>query len=173
MNAVKMGIPVERMYYHTPLGKLKITATEQGISAVQFTDEFESPALRGVTVENCIHELGEYFAGKRTTFSLKFDLQGTDFQKRVWTELLNIPFGKTISYLELARRLGDEKVIRAAGSANGKNPIAIILPCHRVIGSTGKLTGFAAGLDVKAQLLEMEGATEPELKLGPTYGEIA
>ena len=164
MNAVKIGIPVERMYYHTPLGKLKITATEQGISTVQFTDEFESPAHSGAIVENCIHELGEYFAGKRTTFSLKFDLQGTDFQKRVWTELLNIPFGKTISYLELARRLGDEKVIRAAGSANGKNPIAIIVPCHRVIGSHGDLVGYAGGLHRKQWLLEFEsGARQTSL----------
>ncbi|MBK8886607.1 MAG: methylated-DNA--[protein]-cysteine S-methyltransferase [Saprospiraceae bacterium] len=99
----------------------------------------------------------QYFEGKRTTFDLAFDLDGfTEFSQKVWTELLNIPYGETISYKELAIRLGDVKCIRAAGTANGRNPIPIIIPCHRVIGSDGNLTGYALGLDIKKALLTLE-----------------
>ena len=103
-----------------------------------------------------INQLSEYFEGKRTSFDLPFGLEGTDFQKRVWAELLNIPFGKTRSYMEQAKALGDVKAIRAVASANGQNKIAIIIPCHRVIGSDGSLTGFAGGLHRKKWLLEFE-----------------
>src|SRR5262245_21535536 len=106
-------------YYHSPIGTLKVTGTENGISGIWFMDDKQiiPDSIRDENVADCIRQLDEYFSGKRKTFDLKFDLQGTDFQIRVWKELLNIPYGKTISYLELARRLGDEKVIRAAGSA--------------------------------------------------------
>ena len=101
-------------------------------------------------------QLDEYFSGERTCFDLELELSGTDFQKQVWLELARIPYGRTISYGELARRIGNPKASRAVGLANGKNPIPIIIPCHRVIGKNGKLTGFGGGLDVKAYLLELE-----------------
>ena len=106
--------------------------------------------------EQTVNQLQEYFLRKRLIFELPLSPDGTEFYNKVWHELLNIPFGKTISYLELARRLGDEKVIRAAASANGKNPVAIIIPCHRVIGSNGSLTGYAGGLWRKQWLLDFE-----------------
>ena len=105
-------------------------------------------------------ELKEYFAGRRQSFSISLDMRGTAFQKQVWEQLLAIPFGETRTYGQLARNLGNPKATRAVGAANGKNPVAIIAPCHRVIGSTGKLTGFAGGLDAKARLLNLEGRDE-------------
>src|SRR5262249_60006260 len=103
-------------------------------------------------------QLGEYFAGRRKVFDLELDFAGTAFQKSVWQALLTIPFGETRSYAEVARQIGNPAAVRAVGAANGRNPISIVAPCHRVIGSTGKLTGFAGGLDVKARLLAHEGA---------------
>lgn len=146
-------------YIPSPLGTIKISTTNEGITSVLFTDE---------SGENDTHEylsqttsqLDEYFSNKRTTFDLPLAPEGTDFQKRVWSELLAIPFGKTTTYLAMAKRLGDEKVIRAAASANGKNPIAIIIPCHRVIGSDGSLTGYAGGLWRKDWLLNHESSDE-------------
>lgn len=142
----------------SPLGTIKVSATDGGITSALFTDE------NGVS-DNHPHlllaaaQLDEYFANKRNTFDLPLAHEGTDFQMRVWNELLKLPFGKTTTYLAMAKQLGDEKVIRAAASANGKNPIAIIIPCHRVIGSDGKLTGYAGGLWRKEWLLKHEGAT--------------
>jgi methylated-DNA-[protein]-cysteine S-methyltransferase len=107
-------------------------------------------------VKNCFDQLKEYFEGKRKIFSIDLDFEGTDFQKKVWNELLKIPFGQTISYLELSRRIGDVKAIRAVGNANGKNPVSIIVPCHRVIGTSGKLIGYGGGLWRKRWLLEFE-----------------
>ncbi|MBX9670128.1 MAG: methylated-DNA--[protein]-cysteine S-methyltransferase [Candidatus Obscuribacterales bacterium] len=103
-------------------------------------------------------ELTEYFAGKRQEFSVPLDFLGTEFQKKVWTALLTIPYGKTKTYAEIALQIGNPKAVRAVGAANGKNPISIIAPCHRVIGSSGALTGFAGGLSKKAFLLKLEGA---------------
>ncbi|MEP6918309.1 MAG: methylated-DNA--[protein]-cysteine S-methyltransferase, partial [Acidobacteriota bacterium] len=103
-------------------------------------------------------QLEEYFAGRRTAFSVKLDVTGTEFQRRVWSALLTIPFGETRSYGQIARQIGSPDAVRAVGAANGRNPVSIIAPCHRVIGSTGKLTGFAGGLDAKARLLALEGA---------------
>ena len=102
-------------------------------------------------------QLNEYFAGKRTRFELELDFTGTEFQKEVWAALLEIPFGETRSYGEIARRIGRPKAVRAVGAANGRNPISIVAPCHRVIGASGKLTGFAGGLDNKLLLLKLEG----------------
>src|SRR5690606_34971068 len=107
-------------------------------------------------LEDTVYQLQEYFEGTRTQFSLQLNPQGTDFQKRVWEELQHIPYGKTISYLELSKKLGDIKAIRAVAAANGKNPLWIVVPCHRVIGSDGSLTGYAGGLHRKQWLLEHE-----------------
>lgn len=108
-------------------------------------------------------QLKEYFNGERKEFDLPLEIEGTDFNKKVWNELLKIPYGKTISYKELAIRLGDEKVIRAAAKANGDNTLPIVIPCHRVIGSDGSLVGYGGGLKIKEKLLELEGVLEPNL----------
>jgi len=118
----------------------------------------DDPYLFGI-----FNQLKEYFAGTRKEFDVTLDIEGTDFQKRVWNELRNIPYGKTISYKTLSEKLGDVKAIRAVGKANGQNPIAIIIPCHRVIGANGNLVGYAGGLDIKEKLLHIEGALNPEL----------
>ncbi len=118
----------------------------------------DDPYLFGI-----FNQLKEYFAGTRKKFDVPLDVEGTDFQKRVWKELQKIPYGKTISYKILSEKLGDVKAIRAVGTANGKNPIAIIIPCHRVIGADGKLIGYAGGLYIKEKLLHLEGALNPEL----------
>src|SRR5262245_24847998 len=148
----------------SPLGGLEISASDAGVTSVNFTDsKIAGAALKGHAYA-CVRQLEEYFSGRRKNFELPLDFQGTDFQVKVWKELLKIPFGKTISYLQLARRLGDEKVIRAAASANGKNPIAIIVPCHRVIGSNNELVGYAGGMHRKKWLLEFEsGAIQSSL----------
>ena len=108
-------------------------------------------------------QLKQYFIGERKHFDLPLEIEGTEFQKRVWNELLKIPYGKTISYKELAIRLGDEKVIRAAASANGSNPLPIVIPCHRVIGSDGSLIGYGGGLEIKEKLLILEGSRQKDL----------
>ena len=111
-------------------------------------------------IQNTIKQLEEYFAGKRTEFDIPLLFAGTEFQQRVWNELQKIPFGKTETYLGLSQKLGDEKAIRAVASANGANSISIIVPCHRIIGSNGNLTGYAGGLNAKKKLLELEGSSE-------------
>jgi len=148
----------------SPVGKLKLVASDKGLAGVLWERE-DAPrvALRGLAADEqhpvlleAERQLGEYFAGKRKTFSVALDMQGTRFQKEVWQALLAIPFGETRSYGELAKRLGNPRATRAVGAANGRNPISIIVPCHRVIGSTGKLTGFGGGLENKAHLLSLE-----------------
>ncbi|WP_167598356.1 methylated-DNA--[protein]-cysteine S-methyltransferase [Leeuwenhoekiella sp. ZYFB001] len=141
----------------SPLGTLEISGDLNGISAVTFLEE-ESPQSEKIpdVLKTAVIQLQEYFDGNRTDFKLKLNPQGTDFQKRVWQELSQIPFGKTTSYLQMAKNLGDPKVIRAAASANGKNPIAIIIPCHRVIGSDQSMTGYAGGIWRKKWLLAHE-----------------
>jgi methylated-DNA-[protein]-cysteine S-methyltransferase len=148
----------------SPVGKLKLVASEKGLVAilwendrpqrVPLADLVEDPAQQ-VLVET-ERQLGEYFEGKRREFSLPLDMRGTRFQRDVWEALLGIPFGETRSYGELAKLLGNPSASRAVGAANGRNPISIVVPCHRVIGSSGKLTGFAGGLEVKALLLGIE-----------------
>ena len=118
----------------------------------------DDPYLFGVFTQ-----LREYFSGERKLFNVPLDLEGTDFQKKVWEELQKIPFGKTISYKTLSENLGDVKAIRAVGKANGQNPVAIIVPCHRVIGADGSLIGYACGLDIKEKLLQLEGVLDPNL----------
>ncbi len=143
----------------TPLGNILLETDEKGITIVQFSWLENVPTESTNAILNqCAQELSEYFVDKRMFFTVPLSLKGTDFQLKVWEELRNIPYGITTTYLKMAQKLGDEKVIRAAASANGKNPIAIIVPCHRVIGTNGDLTGYAGGLDKKKWLLEHEGA---------------
>ena len=150
------GDNLKTMYMDSPVGLLEIQSTELGVRTVNFVDKpfshVEESAYNALTMK----QLEEYFAGTRTVFELPFDLEGTPFQQRVWQELLKIPFGKTRSYMDIARALGDVKAIRAVGTANGSNRIAIIIPCHRVIGSDGSLTGYAGGLFRKKWLLDFE-----------------
>lgn len=142
---------------NTPMGLLKITGDASGLFSVKFIDgEFEAQSVIPDTLTNPVHQLKEYFNRTRKTFDLKLNPEGTEFQKKVWQELQEIPYGKTKTYQQMAKSLGDPKVIRAAASANGKNPIAIIIPCHRVIGSDGSLTGYAGGLERKKWLLAHE-----------------
>jgi len=144
-------------YLETPLGIAEVVGDTDGISAVNILNEFQSPTHDIPKVlQNCVFQLQEYFDGRRKSFDLKLNPKGTKFQQGVWRELAEIPFGTTTSYLNLSRQLGDEKAIRAVASANGKNPLWIIVPCHRVIGSDGSLTGYAGGLSRKQWLLNHE-----------------
>jgi len=144
-------------YYKTPIGTAKIVGDTNGIISITVLDDsIETSKKIPINLQDCVTQLGEYFNGIRTNFNLKLNPQGTDFQKRVWTELLNVPFGKTRNYLQQSKKLGDAKAIRAVASANGKNPIWIVIPCHRIIGSDGSLTGYAGGLWRKKWLLAHE-----------------
>ena len=151
-------------YYQSPLGLLRIGGSDTYISEISFIDHLEEselrrPDLRGpVTpmIIQCIEQLIQYFQGQRRSFDLPICQEGTPFQQRVWNELMAIPFGKTLSYLELSRRLGDTKAIRAAAAANGRNNVVIVVPCHRVIGSKKDLVGYGGGLWRKKWLLEHE-----------------
>lgn len=147
------------VFINSPLGTTKIVGDENGISQISILEE----GVISTTIPNelkvAVTQINEYFSGTRTDFDFRLNPNGTDFQKKVWQELLNIPYGKTISYLDLAKKLGDPKVIRAAASANGKNPLWIVIPCHRVIGTDGSLTGYAGGFWRKKWLLEHESPT--------------
>lgn len=145
-------------FINTPMGILELKGDAEGLASVLFKDEENDVVSEKIPKElkDAALQLQEYFEGNRKEFNLKLSPEGTDFQKRVWEELQQIPFGKTTSYQQMANTLGDPKVIRAAASANGKNPISIIIPCHRVIGSDGSLTGYAGGLHRKKWLLEFE-----------------
>ena len=149
---------------NSPIGKIKIEGDELGIVSIAFLDSEDMDISEHVPseFEEVISQLQQYFNGERKNFSIKMALKGTDFQKRVWNELIKIPFGSTLSYQQIANQLGDPKVIRAAASANGKNPISIIIPCHRVIGSDGSLTGYAGGLQRKKWLLEHENPSSQQ-----------
>lgn len=148
----------------SPIGELKLVASDMGLVAILWENdnprrvrlsELIADERHPVLVET-ERQLREYFAGKRKAFSVALDMRGTRFQKDVWEQLLAIPFGETRSYGELAKQLGNPRATRAVGAANGRNPVSIIVPCHRVIGASGKLTGFAGGLDAKAHLLGLE-----------------
>jgi methylated-DNA-[protein]-cysteine S-methyltransferase len=141
----------------SPIGNLRISGNSKGISEVAFTEDAVEPTgkIPNELLE-AVTQLNEYFSRDRTEFDLKLNPEGTEFQKKVWKTLQHVEFGKTRSYQQMANILGDPKVIRAAASANGKNPIAIIIPCHRIIGSDGSLTGYAGGLHRKKWLLEYE-----------------
>ncbi|MCB0467703.1 MAG: methylated-DNA--[protein]-cysteine S-methyltransferase [Aequorivita sp.] len=146
-------------FINTPLGILELKGDAEGLASALFKDAENIVISAKIPKElnDAVLQLQEYFEGNRKEFNLKLSPKGTDFQKRVWQQLQQIPFGKTTSYQQMANTLGDPKVIRAAASANGKNPISIIIPCHRVIGSDGSLTGYAGGLHRKKWLLEFEG----------------
>ncbi len=148
---------MNQIIINTPLGKAKIEGNNDGISSiVVLNDDIKVSQTIPEELQDCATQLEEYFNGDREQFSLKLNPEGTDFQKNVWNELLKIPYGKTTSYLELSKKLGDVKAIRAVANANGKNPIWIIIPCHRVIGTDGSLTGYAGGLHRKKWLIEHE-----------------
>ena len=150
---------METTYIKTPLGIARIEGDENGVSAISVLDEGTISISIPEILQNAVSQLNEYFEGKRLNFDLKLNPQGTDFQKKVWKGLLQIPYGKTRTYLEQSKVLGDVKAIRAVASANGKNPLWIVVPCHRVIGSDGSLTGYAGGLWRKKWLLEHENPT--------------
>lgn len=147
---------IYKAYYASPIGAIEITAAESGILSLDFIDEMKKSDVIPQILKDCITELDEYFKGKRKEFTVNCELKGTDFQKKVWKALEEIPFGKTMSYKEIAEKIGNPKAVRAVGSANHNNKIAIIIPCHRVIGSSGKLTGYAGGLWRKEWLLNHE-----------------
>jgi methylated-DNA-[protein]-cysteine S-methyltransferase len=148
----------------SPVGRLKLVATDRGLAGVLWENERRNRVRFNAPVEDASdavlvdaeRQLIEYFGGRRTAFSLRLDFAGTEFQRQVWAALLTIPFGETRSYAEIARQIGKPSATRAVGAANGRNPIAIVAPCHRVVGATGALTGFAGGLEAKAYLLALE-----------------
>jgi methylated-DNA-[protein]-cysteine S-methyltransferase len=157
-------LAIATTYYQSPLGLLRIGGTDTYISEISFVDHLEDRdtmhgELKGPVpplIIQCIEQLIQYFQGQRRVFEFPISQDGSEFQQKVWTELTAIPFGKTISYLELSRRLGDTKAIRAAAAANGKNNIVIVVPCHRVIGSRRDLVGYGGGLWRKKWLLDHE-----------------
>lgn len=149
-------------FIQSPLGITKIVGDENGISVISILQEGELSKTIPNELQEAVSQLNDYFDNKRIDFDFKLNPQGTEFQQKVWKELLNIPFGKTISYLDLTKKLGDVKAIRAAASANGKNPLWIVVPCHRVIGTDGSLTGYAGGLWRKKWLLEHENPTNQQ-----------
>lgn len=160
-------------YYYkittTPVGVLTLIASDRGLAAILWQDDSPRRVRLAPRVESADHplllqaeqQLQEYFAGTRQRFDLPLDFAGTEFQRKVWAALVSIPFGETRSYKQIAEQIGHPSAMRAVGAANGRNPVSIIAPCHRVIGANGKLTGFAGGLDIKAFLLSLEsGASQ-------------
>ena len=147
----------EQCFLKTPIGSARILGNSDGISEISVLDEeVESSIDVPDVLQECVKQLHEYFKGERKIFSIKLNPSGSAFQKKVWDELLNIPFGKRTTYMKQTLKLGNEKAIRAVAGANGKNPVWIVIPCHRVIGADGSLTGYAGGLWRKKWLLEHE-----------------
>ena len=150
----------------SPVGRLTLVASGKGLAAILWENDRPGRVQLDVEAEDTRHpvlvetgrQLEEYFAGRRQVFDVTLDMTGTPFQRKVWNALLTIPFGETRSYREIAEQIGTPRAVRAVGAANGRNPISIVTPCHRVVGSNGALTGFAGGLDAKAHLLALEGA---------------
>jgi methylated-DNA-[protein]-cysteine S-methyltransferase len=158
----------------SPVGELKLVASDAGLVAILWPNDDPTRVRLGDAELSPAHpilleterQLGEYFAGTRQEFSLPFDFGGTEFQRSVWHALMTIPYGETRSYAAIARQIGKPAAVRAVGAANGRNPLSIVAPCHRVIGSTGKLTGFAGGLGTKAFLLAHESRHRAAIKVG-------
>ncbi|WP_299056693.1 methylated-DNA--[protein]-cysteine S-methyltransferase [uncultured Polaribacter sp.] len=160
-------LEIQTTYCKTPIGIAKITGNKNGIQEITVLEESEvskNDLSKPVPydLQDCYVQLEEYFNGNRASFNLTVNPKGTDFQKKVWKSLLKIPFGKTTSYLEQSKKLGDVKAIRAVASANGKNPLWIVIPCHRVIGSDGSLTGYTGGIWRKKWLLAHENPTKQQ-----------
>lgn len=149
---------VQRAFLKTPIGYIEVTSSEKGIRSLYFLNFKVKPQHVPSVLKPCLQQLEEYFHGTRQTFDLPLDLSGTAFQLKVWNELLKIPYGQTISYHQLAERTGNINSFRAVGGANAHNPVSVIVPCHRVIGSTGRLVGYLGGLKRKKWLLEHEHA---------------
>jgi methylated-DNA-[protein]-cysteine S-methyltransferase len=144
-------------YLSSPIGTIEIKGNEEGILSIYFLDDKKRTSNKiHPSLLNCVHQLEEYFTGERKQFDLKLNLEGTEFQNRVWNQLTKIPYGRTSTYLEISKKLGDALATRAVGNANGSNPISIIIPCHRVIGVNGKLVGYGGGLWRKEWLLKHE-----------------
>lgn len=162
---------IYKAYYPSEIGLLEITGTEESIKSIYFIkDEEKDRHFDGVepppVIAAGLTQLDEYFRGERQEFELELNPAGTDFQKAVWRQLAAIPYGQTVSYLDVARAIGNEKAIRAVGAANGQNPIVIVIPCHRVIGSNGQLIGYGGGLWRKAWLLNHEKRfSSPQMEL--------
>ena len=153
---------MQTVFINTPLGTAKIKGDENGICLVSVLQEGEISKKIPLELKDAVKEINEYFQGNRKHFTFLMNPRGTDFQKKVWKALLEIPYGKTVSYLDLSKQVGDVKAIRAVASANGKNPLWIAVPCHRVIGSDGSLTGYAGGVWRKKWLLEHESGTKQQ-----------
>jgi methylated-DNA-[protein]-cysteine S-methyltransferase len=145
-------------YYSSPVGELEIQSEDDAITVVGFLRDEKRPEKSTPVIQTCIQELDEYFKSGRKYFDVKLKLNGSPFQQNVWTQLIDIPYGKTTYYADIAAKVGDINSVRAVGLANGQNPIAIIVPCHRVIGKDGSLVGYGGGLDKKVWLLRHEGA---------------
>lgn len=144
--------------YESPIGLIEIDGTSEAVTSLNFVEQVSCELEPNSIVEEAIQQVSEYFLGTRTGFSLPIVLQGTDFQRLVWQQLLAIPFGRTVSYQDVANAIGNPRAVRTVGAANGQNPISIIVPCHRVVGSNGSLTGYGGGLWRKEWLLRHEGA---------------
>lgn len=142
--------------YNTKIGKLKIEYENDVLTGIAYTENEKEQGIRSELSDKTVLQLEEYFDGKRKEFDIPIKLTGTEFQKKVWNELLKIPYGKTVSYKDIAIKIGNPKACRAVGMANHNNPILIIVPCHRVINENNKLGGYALGLDLKRKLLELE-----------------
>ncbi len=152
---------MEEAFIKTPLGITKITGNENGIaSIIVLNSNVPLTTIIPEVLEDAVYQLTEYFNEERKVFNLTLNPEGTSFQKKVWKALEDIPYGKTVSYMDLSKTLGDPKAIRAVAAANGKNPLWIVVPCHRVIGSDGSLTGYAGGLHRKKWLLELESPSK-------------
>jgi len=153
---------METACIRTPLGIATVIGDENGVSVISVANNGEVSVAIPEVLQESVSQLNDYFDGKRNDFTFKLNPKGTDFQQKVWKGLLEIPFGKTMSYMDLSKKLGDVKAIRAVASANGKNPLWIVVPCHRVIGTDGSLTGYAGGLWRKKWLLEHENPTNQQ-----------
>ena len=153
---------METAFIKTPLGTAKISGDDNGIASISILEEGTITKKTPIVLKEAAKQLQDYFNVKRTHFDFKVNPQGTEFQQKVWQALLEIPFGKTCSYMDLSKKLGDVKAIRAVASANGKNPLWIVIPCHRVIGTDGSLTGYAGGLWRKKWLLEHESSAKQQ-----------
>ncbi len=147
-------------YLHTPIGVLRLVCEDEHLTRIEFENQYSDDGEQesaDPVLDDCARQLDDYFSGRRQQFALPLAPGGTPFQQSVWNELREIPYGESRSYREIARAIGNPAAVRAVGAANGRNPLPIVVPCHRVIGSDGRLTGFAGGLKAKSFLLKLEG----------------